>query len=51
MYPEIDLCVHKKCEWIEFYLDANDTISIKASEPRGKEVDTCMFVAINCAVD
>ena len=44
LYPEIDQCVFKRCDWSEFSMDVKEALSMNAPEPQGKEVDICMFV-------
>ena len=41
----------KKCDWSDFYSDANDAICMNDPEPQGKEVDICMFVDSDHAWD
>ena len=40
-----------KCDWTDYYQDTREAIPINAPEPKGKEVDTCMFVYSDHARD
>ena len=50
-YTKIGHTVFKKCNWLEFYRDAKEAISMNAPESQGKEVDVCMFVDSDHAQD
>jgi hypothetical protein len=45
-YPTVDImsAFTKQCDWRSFYGDAREAIPPNAPDPRGKEVDLCMFV-------
>ena len=50
-YPTIDMTTFKECDWKHFYGDAKEAIPPNAPEPRGKDVDLCMFVDSDHAGD
>ena len=50
-YPEIDMSNFKKHEWTRFYGDIKEPIPVKMPEPRGKEVDICLYVDSDHAGD
>ena len=50
-YPDIYHRAFKKCNWTKFCQDAKEAIFFNAPEPRGKEVDICMFVDSDDAVN
>ena len=48
-YPETGHNIFKKCDWLEFYRNANKAIHVNAPEPQYKDVDICIFVDGNHA--
>jgi hypothetical protein len=50
-YPDIDLRVFKQCDWKQFYGEVKEAIPPSAPPPRGKDVDTHMFVDSDHAGD
>ena len=44
--PEIDHSVFKKCDWSEFYWDAEEAIPINPPKPQGKEVNICSLLIV-----
>jgi hypothetical protein len=50
-YPEIDMRDFKECDWKSFYGDAKEAIPPNAPPPRGKEVDTRLYVDSDHAGD
>ena len=43
-YPDKDLSNFGECDWTDFYEGAVEVITPGDPQPRGKEVDLCMFV-------
>ena len=41
---EIDHRVLKKCNWSDFYQDADEAVPVNAQKPKFKEVDFCRLV-------
>jgi hypothetical protein len=50
-YPEINENEFMECDWTNFYGDVKEAISPDAPKPRGKEVDTRLFVDSSHADD
>jgi hypothetical protein len=50
-HPEIDERRFRKCDWLEFYRDAEEAIPGNMPEPRGNSVTTHCFVDANHAND
>ena len=42
-YSEINCSVLEKCDWLEFYCDAEEALQVNVPEPWGNEVDICML--------
>jgi hypothetical protein len=43
-YPAVDMCIFIKTGWKAMYGDVTEMIPSDAPNPRGKEVDLCLFV-------
>ena len=41
---ERDHSVCRKCDWSEFYCDAEEAILMNIPESQGREIEICMFV-------
>jgi hypothetical protein len=50
-YPKIDTSSFLECNWKDFYGDVQEAIPLNAPEPRGKEVDTMLFIDSSHADD
>ena len=50
-YPNVDLTVFKQCNWKEFYGHVEEALPLNAPEPRGCDIDLCMFVDSDHAGD
>ena len=50
-YPEIDMRVFNECDWKSFYGDAKEAIPPDMPKPRGKMVDTTLYVDSDHAGD
>ena len=50
-YPNVDETKFYKCNWKHFYGDVKEAKPLDAPEPRGKEVDTSLYVDSDHAGD
>jgi hypothetical protein len=50
-YPNIDMSDFKECDWKQYYGNVTEAIPPNTPEPRGKEVDLCIFVDSDDAGD
>jgi hypothetical protein len=50
-YRKIDVSSFLECNWKDFYGDVKEAIPLNAPEPRGKEMDTMLFIDSSHADD
>jgi hypothetical protein len=50
-YPKIDVSSFLECNWKDFYGNVKEAVPLNAPKPRGKEVDTMLFVDSSHADD
>ena len=50
-YPHFDMISFHKADWTDFYGNVSEAIPNNAPEPRGKEIELCMFVDSDHAND
>ena len=50
-YPQVDMRSFHKADWTDFYGNVAEAVPNNAPEPRGKDIELCMFVDLDHAND